>query len=294
MRTLRIGYFSASPILALARAHGLFARLGLAIEAEPVTSSPAQFSSLHVGAYDLVLTSPDNVASYRFGTDNRLGVRVDVRIIRAVDGGLGLSLLGTHGVRCVDDLRGRVIAVDVPDSGFAFALYELLATHGLRRGADYDIIAMGSTPRRAVALREGRCHATLLNGGLVVAAETAGLVNLGRISDVVRPYLATVLAATGQWLDTHPVIVRQFSDAWQQAVTLLLAAGADIDPLLADVFRVPATGVPTIRRVLHDPAEGLVPDGVVDADALNNVLRLRARHGQDMRFGQAEGIVDMR
>jgi ABC-type nitrate/sulfonate/bicarbonate transport system substrate-binding protein len=96
MRTLGLGYFSASPVLAVARARGLFARAGLTIEAEAVASSPAQFRSLRDGDYDLVLTSPDNVAAHR---------QLNVRIIRAVDGGLGLCLLGAPGVRVVDNLR---------------------------------------------------------------------------------------------------------------------------------------------------------------------------------------------
>lgn len=294
MRTLRLGYFSRSPVLALAGAQGMFARFGLAIEAEAVTSSPAQFCSLHVGAYDLVLTSPDNVAAYRYGARNALGVQVDVRIIRAVDGGMGLSLIGAPGVRTIGDLRGRVVAVDVPDSGFAFALYELLATHGLHRDDDYDIVAMGSTPRRAGALRDRHCHATLLNGGLAIAAQRDGMVSLGRISDVVRPYLGTVLAATGRWLDTHPVIVRQFTYAWQQAVTQLLTAGHEIDSLLAEVFGLPVAQLPAVHRILHDPNEGLVPDGEVNRDALANVLRLRARHGPDRGAAPSDGILDPR
>jgi hypothetical protein len=46
---------------------------------------------------------------------------------------------------------------------------------------------------------------------------------------------------------------------------------------------------------LHDRSEGLVPDGVVDREALANVLRLRARHSSD-GGGRipGDGIVDPR
>jgi ABC-type nitrate/sulfonate/bicarbonate transport system substrate-binding protein len=285
--TVRLGYFSRSPVLELARARGLFT--GLAVEAEAVQSSPAQFRSLAAGAYDLVLTSPDNVAAYRFRTDDPM----DVRIIRAVDGGLGLSVLGAAGVRRVEDLRGRTVGVDVPDSGFAFALYELLATHGLRCCVDYELAILGSTPRRAVALREGRCDATLLGGGFTVAAERAGLVNLGRVSEVVRPYLGTVLAATGPWLESYRTIAQRFCAAWQQAVDMLLVPSDEVNPLLADVFGLPVAEVPVMRRILVDPVEGLVADGVVRADALASVLRLRARYGSTP-VGSPGGIVDSR
>ncbi len=245
----------------------MFAGRGLTVDARPVASSPAQFRSLREGAYEMVLTSPDNIAAHS---------SMDVRVVRAVDGGMGLCLVGARGVRCVDDLRGRVIGVDVADSGFAFALYELLAASGLRRG-DCEVVALGSTPRRAVALREGRCAATLLNGGAAVAAVHAGLVRLGRISDVVNPYLGTVLAATGPWLAEHADAVSRFVTAWQRAVTTLLTE--DVDDLLAGVFDVPREQVRDVRRVLRDPVEGLVPDGAVDERALANVAALRARYG---------------
>jgi len=285
--TVRLGYFSRSSVLELAWARNLFT--GLTVEAEAVTSSPAQFRSLAAGAYDLVLTSPDNVAAYRFRAEDPM----DVRIIRAVDGGLGLSLLGAPGVRCVEDLRGRALGVDVPDSGFAFALYELLASHGMRCCVDYELVILGSTPRRAVALREGRCDATLLTGGFTVAAERAGLVNLGRVSEVVRPYLGSVLAATGPWLENYQTIAQRFCAAWQQAVDILLVAGDEVNPLLADVFNLPVSEVPVMRKILVDPVEGLVADGVVRADALASVLRLRERYGSTP-VGSTGGIVESR
>jgi ABC-type nitrate/sulfonate/bicarbonate transport system substrate-binding protein len=269
--TVRIGYFSRSPVLELAWARGLFT--GLTVEAEAVTSSPAQFRSLAAGVYDLVLTSPDNVAAHRFRDEDPM----DVRIIRAVDGGLGLSLLGAPGVRKIGDVH--TVGVDVPDSGFAYALYALLATHGLHRDVDYEVVELGATPRRAVALREGRCDGTVLGGGFTLAAERAGLVNLGRISDVVRPYLGTVLAATGAWLENYRTIAQRFCAAWQQAVDMLLVPCADGDQLLSSVFNVPTSDVPVMRRVLLDPTEGLVADGVVRTDAITSVLRLRAEYG---------------
>jgi len=48
-----------------------------------------------------------------------LGRRADVRIVRSVDRGLGLSLLAVPEVRDLAGLRGGTVAVDVPSSGFA-------------------------------------------------------------------------------------------------------------------------------------------------------------------------------
>jgi ABC-type nitrate/sulfonate/bicarbonate transport system substrate-binding protein len=272
---LRVGYFSASAVLAAAD----FAAHGLAVTAEPVASSAAQFRSLTDGAYDLVLTSPDNVAAYRFGSHNPLGERLDVRIVRAVDGGLGLALLAGPGIDTPERLRRRRLGVDVPESGFAFWLYDILAAHGLRRDADYEVVALGATPRRAVALAEGRCDATLLYGGLTIAARDSGCVVLGRLSEHVQPYLGTVLAGSVPWLSAHADLVTRFCAAWRDAAESVLALPADAD-LIRRTYDVSAAAADELRRVLHDPHEGVLVDGVVNAAALDNVLALRRRHGR--------------
>jgi ABC-type nitrate/sulfonate/bicarbonate transport system substrate-binding protein len=304
--SLRIGYFSASAVLAAADDGG-FAAHGLTVSAEPVKSSAAQFQSLLDGEYDLVLTSPDNVAAYRFGEHNPLGHRVDARIVRAVDGGLGLALLARPGLTTPADLRGRRLGVDVPESGFAFWLYDFLAGHGLRRDVDYEVVSLGATPRRAGALARGECDATLLYGGLTIAARSAGNVLLGRLSEHIRPYLGTVLAGTTAWLDGHVDVATRFCAAWQQAVDRLLDPVPDDgrDALVQRTFDVEGAAADEMRTVLRDRYEGLVRDGGVDPAALDAVLALRSRHGRPGAVADLEtalaggpalatGIVDPR
>ena len=57
-----------------------------------MSSSPAQFRSLLDGELDVALTSPDNVLAYRFDPGNPLGQVADVRIVSAIDRGMGLGL----------------------------------------------------------------------------------------------------------------------------------------------------------------------------------------------------------
>ena len=101
-QTLRLGIFSANVVADWAEAHGVFAEHGLAVEQVPVASSPAQFASLTAGEYDAVLTSPDNVATYVLNEGNPLGRRLDLQILRAVDRGGRLSLVGAPGIDALD------------------------------------------------------------------------------------------------------------------------------------------------------------------------------------------------
>ncbi|GAA2205470.1 hypothetical protein GCM10009850_009280 [Nonomuraea monospora] len=290
---LTVGVFSPSVLLRAGR------RLGLVdpgVREQPVASSPAQFAALLDGTLDAALTSPDNVIAHRF-------VRVDpldVRIVSAVDRGLGLALYARPGLASAAELKGQVAGVDVPDSGFAFALYAAMEAVGLARG-DYRTVALGSTPRRLDALLGGGCAATMLNAGSELRAEDAGAV---RLAGAPRPYLGTVLCAPGPTLDgpasgtrdsttrdssTHDGStrdggrggVRALASALSATARAILAGDADtivVEEAMAALHLPRDTAARYLNR-LKDPDEGLIADGRPDPAALTTILTLRRRHG---------------
>jgi ABC-type nitrate/sulfonate/bicarbonate transport system substrate-binding protein len=277
-QALRLGIFSANTVANWAEQHGIFAAHGLAVEQLPVTSSPAQFASLMAGEYDVVLTSPDNVATYVLNDGNPLGRRLDLQILRAVDRGGRLSLVGRPGIDTLADLRGGTFGVDVPTSGFAYVGFALLRRAGLEPGRDVEVVTAGATPRRRQLLAAGEFDATLLNAGHEARATRSGARVLGVVSDVVRPYLGSVLATRAE-VDTPAV--RALLDAWDVAeqavvnpdrredVLSLLAAQPDTDREIAE----------QMYETLLDPAHGICVGGVVEPEALQAVLRLRAEQG---------------
>jgi ABC-type nitrate/sulfonate/bicarbonate transport system substrate-binding protein len=277
-RTLRLGIFSANVVATWAQEHGVFADYELVVEQVPVASSPAQFAALMAGEYDAVLTSPDNVATYVLNEHNPLGRRLDLQILRAVDRGSRLSLVGAPGIERVADLAGRRFAVDVPTSGFAYVGFALLRRAGLEAGRDYEVVTAGATPRRRQLLAEGAFEATLLNAGHEARAVRAGAHVLGVVSDVVRPYLGSVLATRA---DVDTPALRALLDAWDDAeravltpdrradVLSLLGAQPDTDPETAE----------QMYETLLDPLHGVCAGGAVDPAAFEAVLRLRAEQG---------------
>ena len=273
---LAVGAFSPSVLLRVARRTGRLDEHDLTVEEIPVSSSPAQFRSLLDGKLDAVLTSPDNVVAYRFVPANPLGVTADVKIVSAIDRGLGLALYSRHGITAADQLRGATMGVDVPTSGFAFAMYALAESIGLSRD-DYELVALGSTPKRLDALLAGRCDATMLNAGNELSAEHAGCVPLARVADVCTPYLGTVLSVVGS---------ESLEPARRLAAALRATAddvcSGSVDDVTVDEAAV-ALGLPRqlaeryVAR-LKDPQEGLVPDGRVDLASLTTVVDLRRRY----------------
>jgi ABC-type nitrate/sulfonate/bicarbonate transport system substrate-binding protein len=290
---LHLGYFSRSVVSAVASERGLYAEQGLSVTESPVESSPGQFRSLLAGEFDLVLTSPDNVAAYRLSANNPLKVASDVRILLGVDAGMGLTIVSSREISSLTELRGRTVAVDVPQSGFALVLLAMLAAAGLMPDRDFSLVSLGSTPKRKVALLEGRCDATMLNAGHDIAAELDGCHRLARVTDEHFPYLGTVLASTGPWLEQHTDVARRFTTAWLSAVGVILdpAERGFVEPLTAEVLGVPAAGAAEAYDVLTGRRDGLIPDGTVSDAALGTVLGLRS---QSVDAAKAAGLVDAR
>ncbi|GII29040.1 ABC transporter substrate-binding protein [Planotetraspora mira] len=298
-RHLVVGAFSPSVLLRVGRRVGLLAEHDLDVVEKPVPSSPAQFRALIDGELDAALTSPDNVVAYRFDPGNPLGETADVHIVSAIDRGLGLGVYARPGLASAADLKGATIGVDVPGSGFALGLYALLESLGLDRG-DYEIATLGSTPRRLEALLAGDCDATMLNAGNELRAEAAGSVRLGRLVDVCRPYLGTVLSAAG---DRKRPLVEALAAALLATAREIGAGRADQVTVeeAVEALRLPeALAVRYLER-LKDPEEGLVADGVADIASMETIVVLRRRYvpalvdGADVlatALDPARGLID--
>lgn len=286
--TLAVGTFSPSVLLRTARRTGVLDRHGLVVSERPVPSSPAQFRAFEDGSLDAALTSPDNVVAYRFLPGNPLGSTRDVRIVSAVDRGLGLALYAAAGTGAVGDLRGTTVGVDVAASGFALALFALLERAGLTRD-DYQLAELGSTPKRLEALLAGDCAATMLNAGNDLRADDAGLVRLADVTEVASPYLGTVLAVQGE----PTPAVRALADALRETAD----AVRDGSAREAAVGEAEGTGLPHhlaeryVDRLL-DPDHGLVEGGRVDDASLKAVVDLRRAQVPPQVAAQLEHAED--
>ena len=280
--------FSPSVLLDVARSTGHLADAGLTVREMPVPSSPAQFAALRSGEYDAVFTSPDNVLAYRFLPDNPLGELLDVEIVAGVDRGAGLCLYARPGVADVRDLAGGVLGVDVPNSGFAFVAYGLLDELGIRRD-DLGIVALGSTPKRAIALRDGGCDVTVLNAGNELTARAHGCVPL---ADVTRlgPYLGTVVARMREASGAGPVdrLVGVLGDTTRA----IRADDGTAVEAAARVLGLSPEDAAEHVAVLCDPARGLIDDGSVDVAAVSTLVQLRRNYSPAPQLDGLIGRLD--
>lgn len=284
---LTLGVFTRPVLLDVARRTGAIASAGLEVHEHPVSSSPDQFRRAQVGELDAMLTNPDNTLAYRFDPANPLGATMPVRILAGIDRGLGLTLYARdHGSATRQRPR---LGVDATTSGFALLAYALLPALGLSRES-VELVALGSTPRRAAALVAGDCDLTILNAGNEFVAELAGCAAVGSVTDV-GPYIGTVLAIVDPASrDASDGADRLGADERADAVAALRAVlldtmegivSGDLAPeataSASAILELSADQAARHVAILRDERHGLIPTGAVDAASMETIIALRER-----------------
>jgi ABC-type nitrate/sulfonate/bicarbonate transport system substrate-binding protein len=273
-QVIRVGQFSESPVLAVARALELNARFGVEWETERVQSSPGQFESLRSREIDLAITSPDNVLLYATTPNNPLKEQLDLHFLRPIDRGMRLALYTSDDIGAVEDFAGSTLGVDVMSSGFAILLLQMLASLGV----DHSTIkfeAVGATPKRLDAIKDGTIQGSILNAEAGVAAEHAGFRRWATSTDVSDDYLGTVLVQLAGDVSEH---TRTFLDMWEAATEAIrsLSATELIDALGT---QAPALANTAYVEILTSADFGCLPGEIVTADQLRVLAEIRRLSG---------------
>jgi ABC-type nitrate/sulfonate/bicarbonate transport system substrate-binding protein len=270
--TLTLNTFSEPSLLIAARHAGYLEREGIATDVVQAKGSRPQMQGLLAGDWDLVHTNADNVMKFRGQGHDQLF------IFMVADLGISQKLVVSPDIRSWEDLRGKPIGVDAPDSGYAFVVYELLARHGLPAGS-YEVKPLGATAYRLEGLRSGEAVAGLLSHHHETNALDEGFVILADTREHFPEFPGVTAAATRQWAEEHEDLLHGYTrgllgaSRWAQDP-------ANTDEVVALMAR--ARGVPEAeaRRLLDNEQSartGPVPSPEQAAASLQAVAELRAK-----------------
>ena len=284
MFPLRVNVFPGGfnwPIF-VAIERGLFAREGIAIELQATTGSVAQMTGLAMGNFEIAMTGFDNVVAYVEGQGEApIGAQPEFFAFLGSDNSF-LSLVAQPDIASAAGLRGRTVSVDAATTGYAFALFDMLDSAGLREG-DYAVVKLGGMAQRFDDLCRGGNAATLLSAPYDLLAQRAGLRVLARLED---PYQGNVGAARRGWAKSNPDLVVAYIRSYLQAVDWLYEPAnrsEACDILTRHVPAMPPELAAASYPVLLDPKGGFFRDGRVREEAVRRVLRLRSRYAAERR-----------
>jgi ABC-type nitrate/sulfonate/bicarbonate transport system substrate-binding protein len=148
------------------------------------------------GSIDIAQAAVDNaVAMVEAG-------KKDVIIVAGGGNGM-LNLFVRPEIKSYDDIRGKAVVVDSPDTAYAFVLYKMLALKGLKK-ADYGVFQGGDCMRRFNGIRNDPNNvAVLLNFPCNVLADREGYPNWGSAAEALGAYQADGIWVMREWAHAH-------------------------------------------------------------------------------------------
>ncbi len=261
--------------LYVAQGRKMFAAEGVAVDVTLTGSSNHQLEQMRSGGYDIGFQQSDHVV-------RAVETGSDLCIVMAQGHAPELSLVVAAGIKTLKDLRGRDIAVDGANTGYALLLRKLLAENGMGK-SDYNFLEIGGSQERFDALKSGKAIASWLNPPFDRNLFAMGFASLGATTEFFPSYPGSIAATRRSWAvqnaDRLVAFIRAFRGAchWlrdpahkAEAITLLperLNISADLANRAFDAFvkkplpQIDAAGLQQVIDVYWQ-AEGLpLPKG---------------------------------
>lgn len=276
---IRIGTFNKDAVTLAAAERGFLAAEKIQLELNIVTDSPTLLRNLIGGRYDLILNNADNVIAWAEG-QGADPMPNDFVIFLGGSQGLRHKLLVLPSVNDFSDLKGKVLAVDAPTTGYAIVMTYILKKHGLEMNRDYTLKSFGNTTKRADALSRGEAWAGMMSMD-DDEIQRRGFKILARSEDHVTHYARGLGATRRDWAHANEDLLVRFIRAmvratdWvmdaknkDEAVRLLLPENKNSQPLAEEAYDESVS-----------PRFGFTPRSRIDWEGIRTVLQLRETAG---------------
>jgi len=182
-------------------------------------------------------------------------------------------------IKTMTELRGKVLAVDAPNTAFALVAKKILKNHGLHEGRDYTVrLAGGTGPRAAAMVADPQLAAGMINPPFSFTVRQQGLKSLGNQYALLGPYQATGAFVLRDWARTHADLLQDYLAAYIEGQRLVMAPAqrTKMIDLLVRSFKLDAVAAAGTYEALLTPGAGLAPDARFNTEGFRTVLAIRA------------------
>ena len=271
---LRVNIFNTSSNLPLfaAIANGCFERRGITVEVQNTPNSDAQRAGLAAGKFDIAHAAVDNAVAIVESANQ------DVVIVCGGDAGMN-DLMVRNEIRGFEDLRGKVLAVDAPNTAYALVAKKILKRHGLLEGRDYQVkLAGGTGPRAAAMVADPQLAVGMVNPPFSLTVREQGLKSLGSQFELLGPYQATGAFVMRAWARANDAALVDYLAAYiegQRRVLNPAHRNAMVQLLMTTFMQTQAIAQSTYNTLVA-PGSGLAPDAAFNPEGFGCVLAIRA------------------
>ena len=257
--------------------------------------SVAQFQHLLAGDADIAYTAMDNIVAYDSGAgDASVTGNFDFAAMVGVGQGF-LRLVVRPEITSYDQLRGKVLAVDAPSTGFSFVLRRMLEKNGVMPG-DYSFTAVGNTQKRFDAMVAGQAVGGVVGAPFdLLGVQKYGFHVLGNAIDILGHYEASVIMARRSWAAANKPAMHAVVAAYRKAAAWLYAPANRTEAMAILVRNTDLTAdlVAQIAPIALSNPSSYSKTGKIDVDGVNMVMQLRAAYATPMHpAGNPNDFID--
>ena len=272
--TLRVNVFPGSSNLALLTAieKGFFTQRKLTIQVQNTPNSDQQRAGLAAGRFEIALAAIDNAVAMVEAA------KEDVIIVSGGDSSMN-EFMVRREINTIADIRGKVLAVDAPNTAYGLAAKKILKNAGLIENRDYTLRAVGGTATRSAAIAsDPQLAAGMINPPFSITYLDKGLKSLGTQFSFIGPYQATGAFVMRRWAAANSALLEHFLAAYieGQRYAMNPANRAEMVQLLARSFKLPPAVAEGSYQALVTPDSGMAPDARFNLAGFRNVLAIRA------------------
>jgi ABC-type nitrate/sulfonate/bicarbonate transport system substrate-binding protein len=254
---------------------GLFAKEGLAATHEITRGSNPAMQGLMDGRYQFVSTALDNTIAIAERTGDMTFDDFDVAGIFGVHSGMN-KIVGRPEIKSFADIRGKAIAGDSTASGYGLVLVKVLASHGLVVNKDYGVVAVGSTPNRIAAMRDGKAVAAVISPPEHLRLLADGYTLLGDATEAIGAYQGSVYNTRRSWAKANEATVLAFLRAQIAATDYAFAERADSIAIMKKHLKgLSDADIEATYDELVTSKGGLNRRGAMNMDGVRMLLSLR-------------------
>jgi ABC-type nitrate/sulfonate/bicarbonate transport system substrate-binding protein len=259
------------PFLA-AQSYGFFKKRGVDVDLKYTPASEEQRGGLTAGRYQIAHSAVDNAVAMVEAAN------IDVAIVIGGDFGFQRLVVSPEITRW-EDIRGKTVLVDAPDTAYGFFLYSMLKQHGLDK-ADYTVKPVGATGFRLAGLKNGTGVAAMLNPPFSIEAVAAGMKDMGGAVAALGPMQATGGFAQRAWAKANADTLVQYLQGYIDGARWACdpANKTEAIAFYADRFKLAPEVAAECYQAAVDPSDGFRKDAAFSLEGFRNVLRLRTEN----------------
>ena len=258
---------------------GFFLKEGLKVTQDVTEGSKEQMRDIMAGKYQFASTAFDNIVAYTEGQGTDKFPDYDVVAIAGVHSGMN-TLVARPEIKKYSDLKGKVVAVDSPTSGYATVLYQIVKDKaGLEKDKDYTTNSVGGTGARVKALKDGTGHVAMISSPNDMQLKDEGFTILGDAATEIGDFQGSAYAVRKSYAKSNPKEVEAFTRAMVAATDYVFSDKAGtIETLKARIKGLSDSDAEKLYARLTGPG-GLNKRASLNTKGVETVLKLRSLYG---------------